>query len=363
MRTSKDLLLIHKTQFGYHNNAYKHCLYLKDRYNITFICFDSGKKKIKLDGIKVHYIPQFPQHQGIIFTLWRTLSFMLYTILYLLFFKGIIFIYYFKGAIWYKRIFKKKRMILDIRTLSVKNDISYNQKEDLILRKTALLYDHVTFLSEGMRKKIEFPLTQSSILPLGADIISDKKKDFESLKLLYVGTLTNRNIDITLNGIKKFINKYPSARITYDIVGDGNTPIDLEKLIVLAEKLKLNSIITFHGRIPNTELKPFFENCNIGVSFVPKTDYFEYQPVTKTFEYIMSGLFTIGTSTYENKKIINSTNGVLIEDNQDSFCEALEYIYKNKENIRLLNISSSVIDYQWEKIVNNILLPVLNNNQ
>lgn len=355
-------MLIHKTQFGYHNNAYKHCQYLRDEYDITFVCFNWGKKRVSLEGVKVLYVPLFGKHQGLLFSCWRKISFMFYSFFLILSINpSVTIIYYFKGSIWFKRLFPKKRMILDVRTLSVTDDLDYNAKEDNILYKTALRYDFITFLSEGMRNKIGFPKEKSAILPLGADVISDKPKDFSTLRLLYVGTLTRRRLDLTLEGVRLFTLKYPDAAISYDIVGDGNKSSDFESLKILSTQLNLESIVTFHGRIPNLELTPFFDKCNIGVGFVPKTDYFEYQPVTKVFEYAMSGLYSIVTSTYENRRIITSINGVLIEDTAESFAYGLEHIHLNRSKIESYDIRHSLGEYQWGKIVKNKLAPILNN--
>ena len=337
----KKLLLIHKTQFGYHNNAYKHCQYLKDEYDITFVCFDWGKKRVSLEGVKVLYVPLLGKHQGLLFSCWRKVSFMLYSFFLLLFVNpSVTIVYYFNGVVWFKRLFPKKRMILDVRTLSVTDDPAYNAKEDNILYKTALRYDFVTFISEGIRNKIGFPKEKSAILPLGADIISDEPKSFSTLRLLYVGTLTRRKLDLTLQGVRLFVLKYPDIEISYNIVGDGNRSSDLESLKTLSTRLNLKNIVTFHGRIPNTKLAPFFDKCNIGVGFVPKTDYFEYQPVTKVFEYAMSGLYSIATSTYENKRIITNKNGILIEDTVESFANGLEYIHLNRNKIESYDILS-----------------------
>jgi len=49
--------------------------------------------------------------------------------------------------------------------------------------------------------------------------------------------------------------------------------------------------------------------------------YYDCQPATKTFEYILSGMVCIATSTYENKKLINNINGVLCNDIQKALQE------------------------------------------
>jgi len=346
------ILYIHKTQFGYHNNAYMHCYNLRDKYDISFLCFDSGRKKIKMDGITNIYISS----KGPYFI--RGLKFMIYSILYSLFFKGLIFVFYFEGSKWLKKILPWKKMILDIRTGGVSTIASENLKFNQELKKTSLLYNHITVLSDGMLNELQLPVNKTTIIPLGANPVSDKKKNFNSLKLFYVGTLSDRNIEKTIYGISKFVKKNKDIKITYDIVGDGYNN-EKENLQEISKKSGLSDIIKIHGIIPHTELKPFFDNCNIGISFVPIRDCYKYQPVTKTFEYAMSGLFTIATATYENTKVINDKNGIIIKDNSDDFCKALEYIIKNRENISTLNISDTLDEYKWEKIVNNILYPLL----
>lgn len=348
----RHLLFINKIQFGYHTDAYMHCKYLKDKYDISFLCFDTGRKKINMNGIKIIYVPYNGSR------IMRGIRFLIYSVLKIFFLKGLVLVTYFHGAIYLKKILPWKKMMLDIRTLGVSSNSSDNIKFNTELKTTALLYDHITIISEGIRDKLQLPLNKTTILPLGADSISDKKKQFDKLNLFYVGTLSDRNIENTIYGLNKFINHNKNVEITYDIVGDGYHN-ETEKLQELSKKLDLLNIIKIHGRIPNTELKPFLDKCNVGVSFVPIRDQYEYQPVTKTFEYIMSGLYTIATATYENKKVINENNGILIKDDAQDFCKALEYIIKNQKKISTLDISETLFNYKWTKIVNNILYPLL----
>jgi hypothetical protein len=46
----KKLLIINKIQFGYHTDTFKYCQYLKDEFDITYICFDAKEIKIN-DGL------------------------------------------------------------------------------------------------------------------------------------------------------------------------------------------------------------------------------------------------------------------------------------------------------------------------
>ena len=109
------------------------------------------------------------------------------------------------------------------------------------------------------------------------------------------------------------------------------------------------------GRKEYNELQPFFETHNIGVSYIPITEYFQYQPPTKTYEYIRNGLVCIATNTFENQKVINRSNGVLINEGKQSFCEGLEHIYQNFDEYNSKNISKAAAKYSWDNIINNIL--------
>ena len=68
---------------------------------------------------------------------------------------------------------------------------------------------------------------------------------------------------------------------------------------------ELSDIVSCIGRVPHHDLKKYFDEANVGVSFVPLLAHYQYQPPTKTFEYLMSGLYCIATSTIANKEIIS----------------------------------------------------------
>jgi glycosyltransferase involved in cell wall biosynthesis len=92
---------------------------------------------------------------------------------------------------------------------------------------------------------------------------------------------------------------------------------------------------------------------------VPMTPYFEYQPVTKLFEYMLSGMPVIATNTYENRLIVNENNGVLINDTSEDFCNGLLTIYNKRNSFNSSEIRRSVESYTWGNIVNTNLKPYL----
>lgn len=349
-----NILIIQQHQFGYLTDSYKWCEYLKSKYNITLLCYDMGKERIPMEGIRIKYF----NTKGNRYT--RGIRFLLICLWNILRNNGTTIIVYFKKCEWLKRLLPFKKMIVDIRTLSVSPNVTQRNKHDVPLRNACRYFDVITVISEGIKQKLNLPNKNIKILPLGSDIISTQKKSYLPFKLFYVGTLSNREMEKTIDGFELFIKNNPTIEASYDIVGDG-VQDELRKLIEYtnSKKKDIASKITFHGRLPYNQLQPFFDNCNIGISFVPITDYFDCQPPTKTFEYILSGLYTIATATKSNKEVITSDNGILINDTPNAFANALECIAKHYEDIKEENIRKSLANYTWDKIVSTQLEPLL----
>lgn len=351
----QKLLIINKESFGVLTDAYKWCEYLRKDYDITFICFNPDNKtaKIELQGVNVKYISTSRSY------LLRGVKFILICFFYALFFKGKIVIEYFNHCEVIKLLLPWKRILLDVRTLAVWGTSKEKDIYDELIRKACERFDEVTLISQGIAERLQLKNKNVHILPLGADVISQAHRDYSSIHLLYVGTLCNRNIEKTIEGTAMFCEKYPQTRITYNIIGSGMNGEE-HILAEMIKKFNLEEKIHLLGRKPYSELKDYFDEANIGVSFVPITAAYNVQPVTKTFEYANSGLFVIGTATTENKKVITSQNGILIQDSAEAFARALKYIDDNKSDFKECEIRESLKKNTWKNIVETHLVPILN---
>lgn len=347
-----NLLIIDKHHFSTLTDSYKWCEYLRNDYNITMQCFDTGRDKVPMEGIHFKYV-NYSGNFAI-----RGIRFLLIALWNALFFKGKIMVVYFENCQWIKRLLPFKKMIVDIRTLSVTTNTAQREKYDLQLRNACHHFDIITVISEGVKQKINLSNKHIKILPLGSDVISETPKDYSTLKLLYVGTFAGRDLHKTIEGFAQFCKEYPDINISYDIIGSGFNN-ELEEYKTLAATLNVTDKITFHGRLPYNQLKPFFDKCNIGVSFVPMTDYYDAQPPTKTFEYILSGFYTIATATSSNKELITTENGLLIHDSATEFANALSAIWHTRTTLNEQKIRQSLEKYSWKNIVNGILKPIL----
>jgi len=273
---------------------------------------------------------------------------------------NILFIIQFKFSFLIGLFARSRKKILDYRT----GDLSINPIRrwlpNRIMQFDSLFYNKLSVISEGLKKILKLPSGKTFLLPLGADVISLEPKNYSTIDLLYVGAIQHRNIYQTVIGLSLFLHNFPQARslTSYTIIGFGSKQ-DILHLQETIEQSGLTHLVKYEGRIKYTGLKPYFDKCNVGVSFIPVTDYYHHQPATKTFEYNLSGLFTIATNTFENKKVIGPVNGVLCDDTPESFAKALEYFYMNRTKFNENSIRESLSSYHWEKIVKFNLLPIL----
>jgi len=353
----KRILFVNPKQFGYSAGHHYYCQYLKDSYNIDYLCHDMGMIKVDMPGVNIIYFSYRRSKILRLFLFIYKAIFYTYKNKY-----DIIFITYFKFVFLIGLLSRCKISILDIRTGALNKNIIKRRILNNIISLNTIPFNKVIVVSEGLKNIFSLPMRKASVIPLGAPKFSSSKKSFEKIHLLYVGSLYKRNIGDTIQGLQRFYKEYgDKIEIRYDIVGFGKK--EEEKIIFnLITYYNLKKVVRFHGKKNHSELVDLFENANIGVCYVPIKDYFQVQPATKLFEYALSGMFIIATNTKENRKYINSENGILCEDNPESFFESLVKIYNIRSSIDSEKIRTSLKEYNWENIVQNKLKPLLDDN-
>lgn len=348
----KTILFISTEQYGYNTDMLKYSEYLNDEYKMTFLTVDTGLKKVSINSAEVIYTKK--QKIGLL----TRLSLAVKSIM--LIYKSnpvYIFVKYFAGCSIIYLFCHRKKMIVDIRTATISNDARIRNFKDKVLSFEANIFKNISVISEGVLKKLKLNRKKTFVLPLGADrfVANPCQSESRVMHLLYVGTLDYRNIHDTIKGFGAFYNKHRNEVVCkYTIIGFADNKEYEEEVIKTIMDYGLSQIVYYVGRKRYDELSQFFETHNIGVSYVPITEYFQYQPPTKTYEYIQNGLVCIATNTVENQKVINESNGVLINEGAQAFCEGLEHIYQNLNAYNSKEISDSAAKYSWENIVNTI---------
>lgn len=347
-----SILVVNKFQFGYHTDVTKWCEFLRPYYDVKTFTLDEGKPMYFMDNVQNTYVST--KGSKLVFRA----RFLIKSMIHILFHRGPIIMCCFTQSALYKKLMPWKKMILDVRTMDVSTDGAKRDYENNKIREAVKLYDAVSAISPGVVEQLKTP-KHVEILPLGADSVQSDPKDYSKLRLVYVGTFNNRHIDKTIIGFAQALSILPEADIHYHIIGDGaNGELNAYKKLV--KKLELENHITLHGYLQHDRVKEFMKECNIGVSFVPITEYYQHQPVTKTFEYALSGLYTIATNTYSNREVITDTNGILIDDTPEAFAESVCHTYNKRASISEVAIRDSLKQYEWKNIVENVMLPFIN---
>ncbi len=353
----KKILISITSQFGYHTDTYKYCEYLdKSQFMITYIGFDQGYPRYEPIGIDVIYVPtpinKISRYYGYVKSVCKEIKDGNYDIIIQVDSKATLLI----------RLFNlRRKIVLDIRTGDLTPKLFKRQWMNVFIWITSLFYRKISVISESLRILLNIPAIKTTIIPLGADLNNKIDKNFNKIKLFYIGDLSDRRIDKTVVGLSEFVRtNHNKIDISYDIVGFGTT----EKVELLNEVIKQNSlqeIVKFHGRKSHFEVDNFFKECNVGVVFVPMTPWFDCQPATKLYECALAGMAIIATDTKENRREINQNTGVIINDNAHAFYVGLKYLVDNRSNYSSTKISSQFEKSTWKEIVNEQLTPYINN--
>ena len=351
----KKLLIITPKQFGYHIDYYNYACFLSNKYDITYLCWDYLLEKLTIPNVDINYISRagskFKRNVVFIRAIVKTINTTDFDCVFTNYFKGC--------SLLLPFIFRQRSKInIDIRTGSVKRSRWKRYIENTIIKSEASLFAHQSIISNGLKQMLKIS-GNAVIIPLGANKISPVQKNSKQINLIYSVAFYNRNLHQTIEGISKYLKKNPDADLNYTIIGNGDDTS--EQLIAEAiAKYNLEKIIDLKGYVPSKDLIPFLKHAHIGVSYIPMTGYFQFQPATKTFEYLLAGIPTLATSTYENKLVVNDNNGVLIEDNSDSFADGLNKMICKLPKLDPLSIQKSVEEFEWKKIVEKLEFEILN---
>jgi len=339
-----DIAILCQKQFGSHVDTYYYCKYLSRRHRVTYICWDYGSTRQGMDKVAVQYVSR--NHSLIV----RNLLYI-YVVCAQLRRQAfdVCFIKYFRGCSILPLLFPRVAFIFDIRSGSISRSWLSRFICDNLLKFESRFFKHVTVISASLRRKLGLE-GKAHILPVGSISLSVKEKEFGDLHLLYVGTLYNRNIDRTIPAFARFAqNHSQEIKCTYTIIGAG--PGNEEEILrSLAAELGVADRVHVVGRVPFEELGRFFDTHNVGVSFVPMTSFYDVQPVTKTFDYLLSGMVVLATATSENKLVIDESNGVLIDDTSADFFLGLEKVMAERAKYKSAAILENALKYHRDTI-------------
>ncbi|MDK0613775.1 glycosyltransferase [Clostridium perfringens] len=346
----RKICILSHNQFGYHIDSFNYCKYLRDNYEVHYISYDFGNKKIKLDDINIYYIKkEDSEFLNRIKFIWKSINYIYKNDIDLVFDIQIPF------SFLYKLFFRNKKIIYDVRSLCVSNSKLRRSFVNNIIKLDSKFFKYKTIIDSNLAKQLNWNKNDFKVLMLGADKQINSITENSKITFIYVGTFTNRNIDITLKAFNNLIDdkEFKDKDLEYLVIGSGSK--EYEDKIRNFIKVS-NNKIKLIGYVENDKLKKYFSKSTVGISYIPMVDFYNDQPPTKTYEYLANGLICLATKTDANKNIINNSNGVLVNDDVDNVYLGMKYIVNNLENFNRNNIMKESEKFSWRYIVEEQLI-------
>lgn len=350
----KKILIIGLVQYGYNTDWYQYSECLADYYDVYYLCANNGKPIRLSEKVHVNYFgTSLLGWRGALFReAWRLVKEND--------FKKVV-VYTFALSFLLRLFIPKKKLVMDIRTSYICSPLkSFLLNREILFE--SFFYDKVSVISWGVSSFLGLHKKKCRLLPLGAipGVQSDKTIVI-GMKLMYVGTFYDRHIENTVEGTALFLRNHPSLSpddFTYYIIGCGSD-YDIKLIQGTIDKYGIDKYVKFEGEKRFEKLIPYFEKCNIGVCYVPMTDYYDCQPPTKTFEYLLNSMVVLGTRTCENRAVLNDSNGVLIDDTIEGFAKGLDDFFKQQAKYRYESIYKNSLQYSWRKLTEKYMLPII----
>lgn len=332
-----------------------YCKYLdKKKFEVHYVGFDLGFPRRNLYETNVHYIPVHRNKHKRYLVYVTTINKLIKEINF-----DILFLVDCQASLLIRLCNLRRKAILDIRTGDThlkKRRMSFFNLKILV---SSLFFEHITVISDNLRQFLNLSKNKCHYLPLGAELLDLPEKSFDTLTLFYIGTLSDRNIYQTIEGLSLYINYHSSKiMIHYHIVGFGSSE-DEKTLLDSIKNNQLSNFVTFHGRKNHDEIIGLFEDSNVGIVYIPITQGYTFQPATKLYEYLLAGMPVIATRTIENEASLGSNDGILIMDTPESFAMGLEEFEKRKSSFNSKKLKQKFDKYTWVNIVEINLGPYL----
>lgn len=364
---SMKILVVTTAQFGYLVDYYRYYGYLKKKgHDVKYICVDFGREKIESGNPDIHYISgtgnKLLRHFNFIFgikKLDKQYNF------------DRILIHVFPGVTMLLPLVPRRKMYIDIRTVSIHNNPTKRAFFDFLIKTATVMFKHTSVITDVAAKKIG--VTNYKLLPLGGANFMNSEDDASVAStydhlfsngdyiFMYVGALTKRDVIECVKGFHYYIQKHPDARAKLLIIG-GSPGRELQDIKDYIEKHNLHSVIYALGYILQSKLSYFFKHTDCGISYMPLSMPFSKQPNTKTYEYLVNGIPLIAVNSPDNVQVMSNSKvpcGVLIDDNAAAVEYGVEKILESKHLYNREKIAQEFSKYEWDRLFDVYLTDAL----
>lgn len=163
-------------------------------------------------------------------------------------------------------------------------------------------------------------------------------KEDEYVLLLVSRLAKEKNCEFVLRTFSILLKELPKAKLL--IVGDGP---DMNKLNVKTNALGLSDAVIFTGSIPHTEVAGFYMISDL-LLFVSQTDT-QGLPLIEALSF---GLPVVATRSLATEYFVkNLQTGIVTEPSIDSFCNAINCLYKSRSLVSEFALRNKIVSNQF----------------
>ncbi len=155
-----------------------------------------------------------------------------------------------------------------------------------------------------------------------------------------------------MRGFHHFLKNNPDTPVSFIIIGSG-IGNELSEIKQYISENNLGNVIHPLGYIPQYRLPLFFKHADCGLSFTPITRFYDIQPNTKTYEYLVNGIPIIATASKDNIRVFNSATipcGVLIKDTAEEFSKSISEMLAMRDRFCKETIAQEFKKYEWDNL-------------
>ncbi len=258
------------------------------------------------------------------------------------------------------------KWLYDVQSVSVISNFLLRKAHNLVTGFEASFFDKILIVDRGIRTAVpgtlkaeEFPLGVNLNLFRHSDSVQARARlglTDSHVAIIYSGTMhPSRRLDRLLEGFKIASEAEPSLRLV--MLGDPAA----SRLDEFAQQIGIENKTIFFGPVPYGDVPKYLSACDIGISYIPISGPYYFQPALKTLEYLACGLPTIATDTMGNRRVISDgDNGILTSDEPDWVSGSILRLARDASLRHHLSQSarSSIERFDWSRIVNERLLPI-----
>ncbi len=172
----------------------------------------------------------------------------------------------------------------------------------------------------------------------------------ELVSLIYVGTISKtRGRDVMIDAMAIVAKSNIKAHLTMI----GATDEELKFCRARIAELNISDFVTVMGRISGDEIPQYLHRSDVGICLWEHTPWSEFNPPTKLFEYLVSGLAVLASNIRTHTRYIhNWQNGLIFEYEASALAQSICDLYVNRSKVSDLKKSAALSGQQhlWSKI-------------